>query len=124
MRGLHSLLLRRVGIALIVLSCCAGEQSVVNSSSAQSPAPQAQVASIPLEVDAGNYVYIQRPCQRFGAVERFSWIQARGSGLVLYFKAAQALGLKPQGKGKGGGAGEGTFDTTSVKGLSLNLRRR
>jgi membrane-associated protease RseP (regulator of RpoE activity) len=41
--------------------------------------------------------------------------------VVLYFKAAQRLGLKLQGKGKGGGGGENTFDTSFIKGVSLNL---
>ncbi len=117
---LVKILLLRVGIALITLSCCAGEQSVVNSSSAQSPAPQAQVASIPIEVDGANYVFIKARVNG-SAPLTFLVDSGGGSGLVLYFKAAQALGLNPQGQGKGGGAGEGTFDTTSVKGLSLNL---
>jgi hypothetical protein len=120
MKLLDSLLLRRVGIALITLSCWAGGQSLVNSSSGQSPAAQTKVASIPIEVDGGNYVFIKASVNG-SAPLTFILDSGAGSGLVLYFKAAQALGLKLQGKGKGGGAGEGTFDTTSIKGVSLNF---
>ena len=102
--------LLRFGIALIALSGCV----VVNGAS-QSPA-----ASIPLEEAGENYVLIKA---RVNGSEplTFSLDSGAGSGLVLYFKAAQALGLKPQGKGEGGGAGEETFATTLVKGVSLSF---
>jgi Aspartyl protease/PDZ domain len=119
LKVLHSLLLSRVGVALITLSCCVGEQSFVNSSSTQRPAAQAKVASIPIEVGE-NYVFIKASVNG-SAPLTFILDSGAGSGLILYSKAAQALGLKLQGKGKGGGAGEGTFDTTSVKGVSLSF---
>lgn len=120
MKALHYLLLSRVGVALITLSCCVGEPSFVNGSSTQSLAAQAKVASIPIEVDGENYVFIKASVNG-SAPLNFILDSGAGSGLVLYFKAAQALGLKLQGKGKGGGAGEGTFATTSIKGVSLSF---
>ena len=90
MKVLHSLLLSRVGIALITLSCCVAEQSFVNSSSTQGSAAQAKVASIPIEVDGGNYVFIKASVN--GSPLTFILDSGAGSGLVLYFKAAQALG--------------------------------
>jgi hypothetical protein len=122
MKILHSSLLWRVGIAVIALSGCAGEQLFVTNSSAQSPTTQAKVASNPIEVDGDNYVFIKAGVNG-SAPLTFLVDSGGGSGLVLYFEAAQALGLNlnGKGKGKGGGAGEGTFDTTSVKGVALNL---
>jgi hypothetical protein len=120
MKVLHSLLLSRVGIALITLSCCLGEQSFVNSSSAQSPAAQAKAASIPIEVAGENYVFIKARVNGSGPLT-FILDSGAGSGLVLYFKAAQTLGLKREGKGKGGGSGEGTFETSSIRGASLSF---
>ena len=121
MKVLHSLLLRRVGIALTILSCWTGEQRFLSSSFAQNSTAQTKVASIPIEVDGGNYVFIKASVNG-SAPLTFILDSGAGSGLVLYFKAAQTLGLKLQGKGKGGGAGEGTFDTTSIKGVSLSFR--
>ena len=120
MKVLHSLLLSRVGIALITLSCCLGEQSFVNSSSAQSPAAQAKVASIPIEVAEENYVLIKASVNGSGPLT-FILDSGAGSGLVLYFKAAQALSLKREGKGKGGGSGEGTFETSSIRGATVRF---
>jgi hypothetical protein len=114
MKVLHSLLLWRVGIALITISCCAGEQGFVNSSSAQSPVAQAKVASIPIEVAEENYVLIKASVNGSGPLT-FILDSGAGSGLVLYFKAAQALSLKREGKGKGGGSGAGTFETSSIR---------
>src|SRR5229473_2333999 len=117
------LLLRRVAIALIALTCCAGAQGLLTSVTAQNPAvTQAKVASIPVEITGDNYILIKARVNGSGPLT-FILDSGGGSGLVLYFKAAQALGLKLQGKGKGGGAGQGTFDTTSMKGVSLNFPR-
>jgi hypothetical protein len=110
----------RVGIALIALSSYAGEQHFVINSFAQGPIPQARVASIPIEVNEDNDIYIKARLDD-SAPLTFLLDSGAGSGLVLYFKAAQALGLNLQGKGKGSGAGEGTFETKSVKGVSLRL---
>jgi hypothetical protein len=110
----------RLVIALITLAGWAGGQSFVNNSSAQSPAMQAKVASIPIEIAGENYLLIKA---RVNGSEPLTFIldSGGGSGLVLYFEAAQALRVKLQGKGKGGGGGEGTFETTSIKGVSLSL---
>jgi hypothetical protein len=116
----HCLRLCRVGIALIALSSYAGEQHFVINSFAQGPIPQARVASIPIEVNEDNDIYIKARLDD-SAPLTFLLDSGAGSGLVLYFKAAQALGLNLQGKGKGSGAGEGTFETKSVKGVSLRL---
>src|SRR5713226_2719873 len=123
MKVLPFLLLRRVAIALIALTLCAGEQRLVSNVPAQVPGTkQAKVASIPVEITGDNYVLIKARVNGSGPLT-FILDSGGGSGLVLYFKAAQALGLKLQGKGKGGGAGQGTFDTTSMKGVSLNFPR-
>jgi hypothetical protein len=110
----------RVGIALIALSSYAGEQSFVTNTFAQTPLPEARVASIPIEVNGENKVFLQARINN-SAPLTFLLDSGAGSGLVLYFKAAQALGLKLQGKGKGSGGGEGTFETKFVKGVSLQL---
>lgn len=120
MKVSHCLRLCRVGIALIALSSYAGEQHFVINSFAQGPIPQARVASIPIEVNEDNDIYIKARLDD-SAPLTFLLDSGAGSGLVLYFKAAQALGLNLQGKGKGSGAGEGTFETKSVKGVSLRL---
>ncbi len=115
------LLLRRVTIGLIAMTCCVGAQSFVTSVAAQNPVvKQAEVASIPVEITGENYVLIKA---RVNDSEPLTFIldSAAGSGLVLYLKAAQALGLKGEGKGRGSGAGEGTFETSSIKGASLTL---
>jgi len=117
---LYSLRLCRVGIALIALSSYAGEQHFVTNTFAQGPIPQARVASIPIEVNEENDIFLEARVNN-SAPLTFLLDSGAGSGLVLYFKAAQALGLNLQGKGKGGGAGEGTFETKSVKGVSLRL---
>ena len=120
MKVLYSLRLRRVGIALLALSSYAGEQHFVTNTFAQGPIPQARVASIPIEVNEENDIFLEARVNN-SAPLTFLLDSGAGSGLVLYFKAAQALGLNLQGKGKGGGAGEGTFETKSVKGVSLRL---
>ncbi len=81
---------------------------------------QAKVASIQVEISGDNYVLIKA---RVNDSESLTFIldSAAGSGLVLYYKAAQALGLKGEGKGRGSGAGENTFETSSIKGASLTL---
>src|SRR5712692_7233350 len=115
--------MRRAAIALIALTCCPDGQGLVASVAAQNPAvTQAKVASIPVEITGDNYILIKARVNGSGPLT-FILDSGGGSGLVLYFKAAQALGLKLQGKGKGGGAGQGTFDTTSMKGVSLNFPR-
>jgi len=117
---LYSLRLCRVGIALIALSSYAGEQHFVTNTFAQGPIPQARVASIPIEVNGENKIFLQARVNNSVPLT-FLLDSGAGSGLVLYFKAAQALGLNLQGKGKGSGAGEATFETKSVKGVSLRL---
>ena len=115
------LLLRRVTIGLIAMTCCVGAQSFVTSVAAQKPVvKQAEVASIPVEITGENYVLIKA---RVNDSEPLTFIldSAAGSGLVLYYKAAQALGLKGEGKGRGSGAGESTFETSLIKGASLTL---
>src|SRR5438128_9696833 len=116
-----SLLLQGVVIALIALICCAGEQGLISSVLAQSSGvTPAKVATIPIEIAGENYVLIKASVKGAGPLT-FMLDSGGGSGLVLYFKAAQALGRKLQGKGKGGGAGEGTFETSSIKGASLSF---
>jgi Aspartyl protease/PDZ domain len=112
-------LLRTFAIALIALTSCAGE-AFRSSAAAQAPTAQASVASIPLELAGENYVLIKA---RVNGSEPLTFLldSGGGSGLVLYYKAAQALKLEIVGKGKGGGAGEGTFETASIKGASLSL---
>jgi len=81
---------------------------------------QASVASVPLEIAGENYLLIKA---RVNGSEPLTFLldSGGGSGLVLYYKAAEALKLKSAGKGKGGGAGEGAFETSSIKGASLSL---
>ena len=87
---------------------------------AQAPTARTSVASIPLEIAGDNYVLIKA---RVNGSEPLTFLldSGAGSGLVLYYKAAEALKLKGEGKGKGGGAGERAFETTSIKGASLSL---
>ena len=117
MRVLYPLMCR-AAFAFIVLLSHAGEQHFVTF--AQTPQPPGRVASIPIEVDGENDIFLKARINH-SAPLTFLLDSGAGSGLVLYFKAAQALNLNPQGKGKGGGAGEGTFETKSVKGVSLQL---
>ena len=117
---LHSLL-RRSTIALIILTLCAGEQRRVSGAPLQNQAATpTKIATIPIEIDSENYVFIKA---RINGSEplTFELDSGAGSGLVLYFKAAQGLGLKIEGKGKGSGAGESTFDTSFIKGVSLRF---
>ena len=115
---IRSLLLR---LMLIILTWCAGEQRSVSGVPLQNrTATQTKVATIPIEVDSENYVFIKA---RINGSEplTFELDSGAGSGLVLYFKAAQGLGVKLQGKGKGSGAGESTFNTSFIKGVSLSF---
>jgi hypothetical protein len=113
------LLLRAFGIALIACTSWGGE-GFPASSAAQVQTSQASVASVPLEFAGENYVLIKA---RVDGSEPLTFLldSGGGSGLVLYYKAAEALKLKSAGKGKGGGAGESTFETASIKGASLSL---
>src|SRR5262245_1251006 len=112
-------LLRTVAIALIAFTSGGGE-GFPSSAAAQAPTTQARVASIPLEIAGENYVLVKA---RVNDSEPLTFLldSGGGSGLVLYYKAAEALKLKADGKGKGGGAGESTFETGSIKGASLSL---
>lgn len=114
------LLQRRIALPLIALTCCAGGQRPATSVAAQNPATQAKVTSIPVEVAGDNYVLVKA---RVNGSEPLTFIldSAAGSGLVLYYKAAQVLNLKSEGKGKGSGSGESTFETALIKGASLTL---
>ena len=120
MKVSHSLRLCTVGIALIALSSYAGEQHFVTNSFCQAPIPHSKLASIPIEVNGENKIFLQARINN-SAPLTFLLDSGAGSGLVLYFKAAQVLGLNLQGKGKGLGAGEGTFETKFVKGVSFQL---
>ena len=113
------LLLRAFAIALIACTSWGGE-GFPASSAAQVQTSQARVASVPLEIAGENYVLIKA---RVDGSEPLTFLldSGGGSGLVLYYKAAEALKLKSAGKGKGGGAGESTFETASIKGASLSL---
>ena len=119
MKVLNPLRLCRVGLAFIALLSCGGEQPV-NSSFAQTPQPHTSVASFPIEINGENDIFIKARINN-SAPLTFLLDSGAGSGLVIYFKAAQALDLNPQGKGKGSGGGEGTFETKSGKGISLQL---
>src|SRR5436190_1110290 len=90
------------------------------SAAAQAPSPQSKVASIPLEIGGENYLLIKA---RVNDSEPLTFLldSGGGSGLVLYYKAAEALKLRSAGKGKGGGAGESTFATAFVKNASLTI---
>src|SRR3954468_24267696 len=114
-------LLLRLTIALIILALGGGEQRSVSGVPLQNrAATKTKIATIPIEVDSENYVFIKA---RINGSEplTFELDSGAGSGLVLYFKAAQGLGLKLQGKGKGSGAGESTFNTSFIKGVSLSF---
>jgi len=114
-------LLLRLTIALITLTLCGGEHRRANGVPVQNrAATQTKVATIPIEIDSENYVFIKASINGSEPLT-FELDSGAGSGVVLYFKAAQRLGLKLQGKGKGGGGGENTFDTSFIKGVSLNL---
>src|SRR5258708_37338053 len=98
-----SFLLLRTAIALIALALCASEQCLVNSVPAQNLTPTpGKVASIPVEIEGDNYVLIKA---RVNGSEPLTFIldSAAGSGLVLYYKAAQALSLRSEGSGRGSG---------------------
>lgn len=103
-------LLLRLTIVLIAITLYGGEEL----------ASQTKIATIPIEIDSENYVFMKA---RINGSEplTFELDSGAGSGVVLYFKAAERLGLKLQGKGKGGGGGESTFDTSFVKGVSLSF---
>ena len=121
MKVLPMFFLRRAEVALIAFMFCAAEQGLVTRVAAQNPpVTPAKVASIPVEIAGDNYVLIKA---RVNGSEPLTFIldSAAGSGLVLYYKAAQALGLKGEGKGRGSGAGESTFETSLIKGASLTL---
>jgi len=114
-------LLLRLAIALIILTLGGSEQRSVSGGPLQNrAATQTKVASIPIEVDSENYVFIKA---RINGSEplTFELDSGAGSGLVLYFKAAQGLGVKLEGKEKGSGAGESTFNTSFIKGVSLSF---
>ena len=117
MRALYSLLCRS-GFAFIALFSYAGQQHFVTF--AQNPHPPQSVASIPIMVDGENKIFLKARINN-SAPLTFLLDSGAGSGLVLYFKAAQALHLNPQGRGKGSGGGAGTFETKSVKGVLLQL---
>ena len=93
-----SLRLCRVGIVLIALSIYAGNHHCANNLFAQGPVPHAKLASIPIEVNGENKIFLQARINN-SAPLTFLLDSGAGSGLVLYFKASQALGLNPQGKG-------------------------
>ena len=117
---LRTLLLRST-IALITLTLCGGEERRVSGIPLQNRvATQTKIATVPIEIDRENYVFIKA---RINGSEPLTLEldSGAGSGLVLYSKAAQDLGLKLQGKGKGSGAGETTFDTSFIKGVSLSF---
>lgn len=121
MRVIPCLLLRSATVVLLAVLCCSGAPTLTGHSSVQSTATtSARVASIPVELVNDNYVLIKASVNGSGPLT-FILDTGAGSGLVLYFKAAQALGLKLEGKGKGGGAGEDTFQTRSIKGVSLSF---
>jgi hypothetical protein len=113
------LLLRTVAIALIVCASLSGE-GFPSSAAVQAQTLRTKLASIPLEIAGENYVLIKA---RVNDSEPLTFLldSGGGSGLVLYYKAAEALKLKRAGKGNGGGAGESTFETTSIKGASLSF---
>jgi hypothetical protein len=111
----------RVTIALITLILCGAEQRVVSGVPLQKPtATQTKLATIPIEIDGENYVFMKARINRSEPLT-FELDSGAGSGLVLYFQAAESLRLKIQGKGKGRGAGESTFDTSFIKGASLSF---
>jgi Aspartyl protease/PDZ domain len=117
---IHSLRLRMV-IALIAATFCGSEQRIVSGVPPQNrPATQTKVATIPIEIDSENYVFMKASINGSEPLT-FEIDSGAGSGLVLYFHAADRLGLKPQGKGKGSGGGESTFDTSLVKDVSLSF---
>ena len=113
------LLFRAVAIALIAWTSCGGD-GFPSSAAAQAQTAPTRLASIPLEIAGENYVLIKA---RVNDSEPLTFLldSGGGSGLVLYYKAAEALKLKGAGRGNGGGAGESTFETTSIKGASLRL---
>ena len=87
---------------------------------AQAPAAQARVASVPIEIAGENYVLIKARVNDFEPMT-FILDSGAGSGLVLYHKAAELLKLRTAGKGKGGGAGATTYETALIKGASLSI---
>src|SRR4029453_3121654 len=108
-------------LALIAATLCGSEQRLVSGVPLQNrAATQTKVATIPIEIDSENYVFMKASINGSEPLT-FELDSGAGSGLVLYFKAAERLGLKPQGKGKGSGAGESTFDTSFIKDVSLSF---
>src|SRR4029453_18617002 len=110
---------RIIAIVSIALSCYIGDGSALRFH-AQTATVGSRVASIPFEIGGENYVLVKG---RVNGSEAMTFIldSGGGSGLVLYYKSAQALNAKSNGNGTGGGAGEKTFETTSIKGASLSL---
>ena len=86
---------------------------------AQTQDSSTKVSSIPFE-GIENYILIKARVNDSEPL-LFELDSGGGSGLILYFKAAEALRLKAQGKGKGGGGGAATFETSTVKGATLSL---
>ena len=114
-------LVLQLTIAVMALTLWGGEQQrVIGVPLQDGLATQTKVATIPIEIDSENYVFIKA---RINGSEplTFELDSGAGSGLVLYFNAAKSLGLKLQGTGKGSGAGETTFETSFIKGVSLSF---
>ena len=111
----------RVTIALTALTLPASAHLLVASVPKQNLAvTQTKVATIPIEIDSENYVFLKASINGSEPLT-FELDSGAGSGVVLYFKAAEGLRLKLQGKGQGRGAGESTFDTSFIKGASLSF---
>ena len=111
----------RVTNAWIAVGLIGGTQFLVAGAPRQVPVvTQTRVATIPVEVDAENYVFMKA---RVNGSEplTFELDSGAGSGVVLYSEAAQRLRLTLQGKGKGSGGGESTFETSFIKGASLSF---
>lgn len=111
----------RVTIACVALTVLAATPSLfANVPQQQSAVVQTKLATIPIEIDSENYVFIKA---RVNGSEPLTFLldSGAGSGLILYFKAAESLRLTLQGKGKASGGGESTFDTSLIKGATLSL---
>ena len=116
--GAISFPIRIITTALLAFAFCRTVAPAVVT--AQVPAVQTRVASIPLEIAGDNYLLLKARVNDSEPMT-FELDSGGGSGLVLYHRAAELLKVKSAGKGKGGGAGEATFETSLIKGASLSI---
>lgn len=105
---------------LIFLFWFDAQSSIKPDSTIEKDVAPVKIATIPVEITNDNFILMKASVN---GSEPLTFIldTAAGSGFLLDLQRARDLGLKLEGKGSGGGTGEGTFETTSAKGVSLSF---